>query len=103
MIEALGIKSEAVGIYEAGSEYLTDLLDILFVTLIKHLPVMTKEQMGMINKLDRIVGGRGQRAKSRERGVESEDGRPEAEGSYMVMGDRMVKIVGEIDDSDFKH
>ena len=90
LIEALKIDNETMQM----ADFLRELLDILFVTLIKHLPVMTKEQAKMINRLKSIV----KKGSSALRQAQGGSGQDQGD-QYMMMGKRLVKVVGEIDDT----
>lgn len=85
LIEALQLDNDATQM----ADYLRELFDVLFVVLIKHLPVMTKEQAKAINKLKTIVG--------------KADSQQKKDEGYMMLGSRMVKVVGEIDDTKFEN
>lgn len=80
---ALGLETEQSIILQRGTEWLSNLLDVLFVTLIKFLPALSKEHAQAINRLRSIVN-QGRSSKGEE---------------YLLFGDKMVKVVGEIDDS----
>lgn len=64
---------------EDERDYFRELLDVLFVALIKFLPKLSKEQSTAANNLKTIVGKK------------KKDG-------YMFLGGKMMKVVGEIDD-----
>ena len=90
--EALKLDTDQTVILKQGTEWLSDLLDVLFVTLIKHLPAFSKEHAQAINRLKSIVN-----QSQRRKGAEGQ------QEEYLIFGDKMVKVVGEIDDSELEN